>query len=139
MVSCLAWLSPRIKYTLGHILVFIFNSFFSIRIPGYFQEFGKRHLQVLIHSMRNFRKKNPKFRIPRTLATENHKPTCLILALVCTPSLCSRSLWMENSRKECRNSHSHNLVSCNSCSRISLNAPDESVQLVLQKFLMKKS
>ncbi len=45
--------------------------------------------------------------------------TCLIPALVCTPSPCSRSSWIESSWQEYRKSHSHSLISCNSRSRIS--------------------
>ncbi len=126
-VSC-----AKIKYTFGHILIFIHNSFFQSGILGYFQEFGKRHPQVLIHSRRCviFEKKNPKFRLSHTSAIENYQCTCLILTFVCMPSPGSRSSWIERSLKECRKSHSHSLISCNSHSRILPNVPGKSVQPV---------
>ncbi len=59
-------LRTKIKYIFGHILIFIFNIFFSIHIPGYFQEFGKRHPQALIPSERCviFEKKIQNFDYP---------------------------------------------------------------------------
>ncbi len=42
----------KIKCTLGHVPAFIFDRFFSVRLSRYFQEFGKRHPQALIHSER---------------------------------------------------------------------------------------
>ncbi len=62
----------KIKYTLGHILVFIFYSFFN-PIPGYFQEFGKRHPQTLIHSGRCAIFEKQKSKISITLYIGNWK------------------------------------------------------------------
>ncbi len=119
--SCRLVSRAKIRYTLGHTLVFIFDRFFSIRIPGYFQEFGKRYAQVSIHSGRCviFKK------------TPIHQNTRLILALVCTPLPCSRSSWIDSSRQESRKSHLHSLVLCNSRSQILPNALSESVLPVL--------
>ncbi len=55
----------------------------------------------------------------------------LILALVCTPSLCSCLSWIESSRQECRELHLPSLISSNSRPRLSPNALGESVQPAL--------
>ncbi len=99
----LVWLShgvitAKIKYTLGHtILVFIFDSFLLIHIPGYFQEFGKKHPQGLIQSGRYiiFEKKIQNFNYPDKLRLQQRiyllQRLCFIFAFVCTPSPCSCS------------------------------------------------
>ncbi len=70
-LGCRLVLHAKSKYTLGPKLVFMSRVFFSIRIPGYFQAFGKKHPQALMHSGRCviFEKKNPKFRLPRWVTT----------------------------------------------------------------------
>ncbi len=87
-VNCCLVSHAKIKYTLGHLLSSLFSIvFFSIRIPRYFQEFGKRHPQALIHSGRRviFKKKKKIQNFAYPVHQLQH--TLLILALVCTPSL----------------------------------------------------
>ncbi len=113
--------------TLSDTYSSLFSLFlFSNRIPKYFQKFGKRHPQALIDSERCviFETKIQNFDYPLHCS----QCACLILALVCTPSPWPWSLWIESSQQEGRKSHSHSLISCNSCSRILPNTLDESVQ-----------
>ncbi len=54
-----------------------------------------KNTKILI--TRNFWKKSPKSRLPVTFEKKTHQRMRLILTLVCTPSPCSRSLWIKSS------------------------------------------
>ncbi len=125
----------KIKYTPRHILVFIFDSFFNPHSQIFSGVWKEASTSVnTFREVSNFWKKNPKYRLPRPSATENQQRSRLILALVCTPSPCSHSSWIESSQLECRQSHLGSFISCNSRSSISLNTLGESVRPAWENF-----
>ncbi len=82
--NCRLVLHTKIKYTLGHILVFIFDSFFQSAFPDIFRslERGIDRRSYIRGGCVIFEKKNPKFQLPRTSATENSRFRMYTLALL---------------------------------------------------------